>query len=171
MLDDPWAHAAARIQSEVEGDVVADATQILIAEQAGVTMAARLTSTGARVRVMLSTSSAVTGIVLEAVPGFVDVLDEQGDAHLINLAAVESIAGLDARLPEPEKRANTRWSLLLRGMEDAFVQVELRSGRWLRGYLGTVGADHVDVITADERITVPIEALTRLRRHHRTDAY
>lgn len=171
VLEDPWALAAARVQSEVESDVVADATEILAAEHARTPLSARL-HPGSAVRVTLTSGACVSGLVIDVAPQFVDVLDGDGDAHLINLAQVDAIDGLPGALrPEHEAKTLTRWTTLVRSLEDESVQIELRSGQWVRGYVAVVGADHLDVCADERRVTVPIDGLIRLRRRHRTDAY
>lgn len=171
MREDPWASVVAAFESELEAEVVADAAEVLVAEQARTTLAVRL-RVGSPVCVTLRTDTVVRGLVVDLVEGFVDVVDGDGDAHLIALDHIDVVSGLAGGLGSDERRVVAgRWSSILRGLEGEPVQVELRSGRLLRGQISAVGADHIDLQADDQRLTVPIKAVTRLRRRHRTDAY
>lgn len=169
--EDPWAAVIARVQSDVEAEVVADASEILVAEQARMTLADRL-RIGVPVSITLGTGAVIRGVVAESVDGFVDVVDDDGDAHLINLSQVDAISGVAGGLgPQTPGAVPGRWSTIVRALEGEAVQVELRSGRLLRGHIGAVGADHVDLVGEAGRLTIAITAITRLRRPHRTGGY
>lgn len=169
--EDPWAAVIARVQSDLEAEVVADASEILVAEQARTTLADRL-RIGVPVSITLGTGSAIRGIVADLVEGFVDVVDDEGEAHLVNLDQVDVISGVAGGLgPQTTDVVVGRWSTIVRALEGEAVHVELRSGRHLRGRIGAVGADHVDLLGEAQRFTIAITAITRLRRPHRRGAY
>ena len=169
--EDPWAAVIARVQSDLEAEVVADASEILVAEQARTTLPDRL-RIGLRVSITLGTGTVIHGVVAELLEGFVDVVDDDGDAHLVNLDQVDVISGVAGGLgPQTRDAVLGRWSTVVRALEGEAVHLELRTGRHLRGHIGAVGADHVDLIGQAQRLTIAITAITRLRRPHRTGAY
>lgn len=168
--EEHWVSAIAQVQSDLEAEVVADAAEILVAEQARTTLGDRL-RTGAIATITLSTGAAIHGLVLEHVEGFVDVLDGAAHAHLINLDQVDALTGLSGSLgPQTSGTIVSRWSTIVRALEGEAVLVELRSGRQLRGHIGAVGADHLDLLVDGQPITIGIRAVTRLSRPHRTGA-
>lgn len=169
MRQDPWVFVIAQVQSELEAEVVADASEILVAEQARTTLMDRL-RIGAEASLALSSGAWIRGVVVELVDGFVDVVDHGGDAHLVNLGHVDVITGVPGSLGRrPDPGATGRWSTIVRALEGEVVQVELRGGQRLQGHVGAVGADHVDLLVECVRMTIPIDAISRLRRRHRTD--
>lgn len=168
--EDPWAGVIAQVQSDLENEVVADAAEILVAEQALTTLTDRLRP-GAGVSITVWSGTVVRGIVCDVVDGFVDVVADDGDVHLINLDAVDILTGMAGSLASSDRLdIRVRWSTIVRALEGETVRVDLRSGRQLLGRIGTVGADHVDLLADTGCLTVATSAITRLRRPHRMGA-
>ena len=150
----------------------AEVAELARAEYAQVELVARLHgSLGRRLRVRVSGVGSLDGVLSRVGSGWC-LLDSGAQEWLVRLAAAGSVRGLTERgAAAPTRPATARLGLAsaLRTVAEARLEAVLHrlDGSESRGLLGRVGADFVDVRTAEEPRgeveTVPFEAIAAVR--------
>ena len=138
------------------------------AEYAGVDLAARLhASAGSPVQVDVAGLGALDASLRRVGEGWC-LLDVSGQAWVVALPAVTSVRGLAAGgVAAPARALTARLGLgsALRGLAEDRVEVVLHrsDGQVLRGLVGRVGRDFVEVGTPERVDVVPFTAIAALR--------
>lgn len=164
------------LEQQAEGLVLAErdaeVAELSRAEYAHVDLAARLHgSLGTRLRVSVSGVGVVDGLLSRAGDGWC-LLDATPQEWIVRLAVVGSMRGLVDRGVAAQARpvtARLGFASALRGVADARVEtvVHLVDGALVRGELGRVGADFVELRSREGRSggaeTVPFAAIAAVR--------
>jgi hypothetical protein len=151
------------------GERDAQVAELSRAEYAEVDLAARLhASTGAPLRLEVLGLGALDGSLASAGDGWC-LLDVAGQDWLVPLAAVVSLRGLAAGgVADAARPVTTRLGLgsVLRGIAEDRDEVVLhrRDGQVVRGVLGRIGRDFVELGAPGGVGVVPFEAVAALRR-------
>lgn len=167
-----FADMEAQLAAAERADVRADVAELVRAERATVRLVDRLrAAVGRRVRIHVLGADVVEGELLDAAEQWVLVGQERERRVLVPSRAIVVVAGLGNDVaPEPgrvERRLGLGHALRVLARDRAAVLV--RSGDVeLAGFLGAVGADHVEVVARDARgaaatCVVPFAALATVR--------
>lgn len=138
------AEAAAAVQTDTEADVLTEAAELLVAEQARVRIEDRWRP-GARVQVSLVPQGSIQGQVIAAGPELAVLLGADGSQHAVAVASIARISGLGPALRAEEAsgmRVRPSWGAWLRRCE--VVCVTCRDGWQQVLQVVSVGADHLD---------------------------
>lgn len=162
--DRAWAEAAARVQADDEADA-RDAARELRAVEAS---RMRLQDRHGSVRVDLRCGEVIVGELgadaAEAVDGFLDIREQRGGRTLVAAWAVVTMTGSHRGLRVEDSSAPAvRLSALLRetwSTGEPITALDVR-GRWHRGSITWVGADHVEVVV-QRGVETPALATTPL---------
>lgn len=160
-----WLEAESALHASDQADVRSLAASVHDAECARVRWADRWSAAAARqqqVRVHLDGGCAVQGCVVTAGRDLMVLREPTGTGWVISTEAVIVASNLPLTLGRsdsvtPEPAFVLTWSSALRDARFANCRVHLRSGTVLVGVPTVVGADFVDVRTADgEHVALPL---------------
>jgi hypothetical protein len=176
--DDPWEHAVLALLDDLElqaeglhlAERAAEVDALSVAEYAEVPLLARLHgSIGREVRVGATGATEVRGRLARVGADWL-LVDHGRIAWFVHLPAVLVVRGLGAHsVPEEARPLSARLSLrsVLRRLaeEGRDCAVELLGGRSVVGRLVRVGADFVELRSADapEPVIVPLAAVAVVR--------
>ncbi len=161
LFNDLEGQLAAAHSAEFEASVA----ELTTAERASITLAARLAaSLGAQVVLVLEGGELTSGTVVDATAQWVLVNDGPRQ-HLIPVAAIASARGVSARaaqVGEVAARLTLGHALRALARDRARVTI-LTGGGELRGRVGRVGADHLDLETEGaDPVAVPFSQVRRV---------
>lgn len=151
-----------RLEAAERDEVDEQLADLVEAEAATMGFLDRLrAAVGSRLRVALSTGRALEATLVDCGVDWL-LLAADGRQVLLPLNAVRWVAGLSGSAPEPGIVTSTlglahAFRALARERVD--VVVEVTGGAVLRGVVGRVGRDHLDVIHTAGVATVPYAAL------------
>lgn len=146
VYDPEWllAEAAAAVQSDTEADVLAEAAELLEAEQSRVRIGDRCRP-GTRVRLSTCQGTSIFGLVV-ATGDEILVLAADDDVQVaVAIESLVRICGLEPALrveQTPTLRVQVTWSSWLRRCSE--IDVTCRDGWQSSLQVAAVGADHVD---------------------------
>ncbi|WP_062518593.1 hypothetical protein [Demequina silvatica] len=160
-----FADLESRLEAAERADVDVEIEERTRDERASVTLAGRLAAHhGGPVRLVLRGGTEVRGTVADVAGAW--VLIDAGDGQvLVPLAAVAAADGLGhaaAVLGEVRRRLTVAAALRELAEPGLAVTVETDGGRW-RGYIGAVGADHLDLMTDAGPVAIASAALLSVR--------
>ena len=160
--DDIWLEALAGVQADLDAQVRGDAYEVFVAESARCRLADRTGSAHLRLRSGQAFDGVIASQGRETIEGHLWLIDENGRSVLIAAAAVLVITGTRPGLREESgvqlgtslgSWLRDAWSL------DARVLALLSDGSWAGDRLVHVGADHVDLSSSGNVLSVPWTAV------------
>lgn len=140
------------MQADVDKDLRAEAYDLFRAESARTRLCDRPGQPGSRLRVVVRSGTAISGIPADdadRVEGMLGLIDDAGRLVLIPTYAVVTASGLAPALRAEQPEPSFGWTIAARlrqaaDMGDA-VAALLQTGLRVGGGVDRVGADHVDL--------------------------
>lgn len=162
MTDELWLEASAHVQSDDEADLRAEAAEVFLAEAART----RLEDHAGPVRITLRSGRVIDGQLVadDPVAGHLCVADADGGQTRVPIGAIDHVTGSHPALRDEVRvaRTLTSWLRDCWRLGDA-IAVLNRSGRWHRGTIDFVGADHVVLLADGGTVTIPFPAVDAWR--------
>lgn len=161
-----WDDAVACVQADLDGEAVAEAHELYLAEAARTRLAERI----GRVQVSLRSGRDVRGTVVDEpqVAGHLALRGVDGACALVAEHAIRSMTGSAIRLRREDVAHSAARGLPARSLAswlrevwqaDAAVQVIDLAGESHAGRVVFVGADHLEITARDESIVLPFAAV------------
>jgi hypothetical protein len=166
-----WDHLFADLEGQLAAERAAefqaDVAEMTRAERASVELTARvIAQRGASLAITVVSGDTIRGTVTDAASQWI-LLDTEGPQVLISRAAIAAVYGLGTRArpaTDVERRLSLGYALRALSRDRARVIVNTRASE-LSGMVGAVGADYVEITTADAlTVSIPFEAIMTVRQ-------